>query len=110
MKNQQETEEQKINKYLLQGLKTYQSLKKQGKEKEAILILRITSEIADLALEVLGIREGYNKVTCRCGRQLKTADEIQFFNQIGTCLGCDHVWGEYMEQKEREYEGTQKED
>lgn len=36
-----------------------------------------------------------HKVYCGCKRQLRTGQEIEFFNNVSECIYCDHGRSEY---------------
>ena len=86
------SEEIAINGLLQLTLKTYFALKRKGKGDLATTVLRIGSRNAILRMEQAGIKS--HKVFCpKCKKQIK--EEVEFVNETGRCLRCDHLEGDY---------------
>ena len=85
--------EEKINDYLLTGLRAYTALKQKGWKKEADLVLAVTSNLVDNLITDNNFRQKYQKVFCSCGKQLIKGFQIEFFKRFKVC------WENYVKKQ-----------
>lgn len=77
--------EQEINEFLLKGRKASDEQRSKGNIEAADRIIQITSLIA------LRHNLPTRKVICpTCNKQLRTKEEITFFNAAGQCMNCEY--------------------
>jgi hypothetical protein len=81
--------EDRINDFIVSGLKLYHKFNAEGKKDLANKVLVFTTELSDLLLKLSSV--GNSEVHCGCGRKLTDPYEIEFFNNEGECAGCEHV-------------------
>lgn len=86
---------------LIETLRVSKILEKKGKTEISKLMLALASQLADLNLKLAGIKN--HKVYCpTCGKQLRNGKEIEFYNQVGMCVGCDDIQATFQEEQKWE--------
>lgn len=84
-----------LNEFLKKALDTYDFLIAHNKPVEASKVLRTSSLAAEMYMVVHGMKP--EKVFCsKCRRQLKTAFEVEFNREVGSCSKCDHLQTDSM--------------
>lgn len=85
------TLEESINKQLQDALTLSLFLEEGGRNDLAKAVMATASKMATVELQLIPRKP---VIQCRCGRKMKTADEIAQFEAMGECLHCDHVYGD----------------
>ena len=83
--------EQFINEFLIKAIKAYKAEMKLGHNEIAKWVLVTASQQADFWLDFYGFRKNYSAIKCQCGQVLKTAQEQEFYKNVGECFSCDHI-------------------
>lgn len=93
--------EQEINRLLRAGTTLAIRYEKEGKKELATQVLQMTSKICAPYLA-----QFHHKVYCpRCGRHLKTSQELEFLKHEAQCMNCDSGQADFYDNLQRESEG-----